>query len=150
MIGDFLQHLPLKTSHSTPLWVGIGCNRGISRQMIEAAIEKVFRENQLAESAIAGIATIDVKIGEVGLIELCCERNFPFKTFSSEILRSICVANPSQAIEKEVGTFSVAEAAALCAAQCQNLLVPKQIFRSSTPNQKGAVTVAIAASTSLL
>ena len=130
--------------HPLLLWVGIGCNQGISRQMIEAAIEQVFRENQLAESAIAGIATIDVKIDEVGLIEFCLERNLPIKTFSSEILRSVCVPNPSKAVEKEVGTFSVAEAAALCAAQCQNLLVRKQIFRSSIPNQKGAVTIAIA------
>ncbi len=133
-----------RSPHPLLLWVGIGCNKGVSRQMLEAAIEHVFRENQLAESAIAGIATIDVKIGEVGLIELCLERNFLIKTFSSEILRSVCVPNPNKAIEKEVGTFSVAEAAALCAAQCQNLLIPKQIFRSSISNQKGAVTIAIA------
>ncbi|MDF5715518.1 MAG: cobalamin biosynthesis protein [Rhizonema sp. NSF051] len=133
-----------RSPHPLLLWVGIGCNKGVSRQMLEAAIEHVFRENQLAESAIAGIATIDVKIDEVGLIELCLERNFPIQIFSSEILRSVCVPNPNKAIEKEMGTFSVAEAAAMRAAQCQNLLVPKKIFRSLIPNQKGAVTIAIA------
>ncbi|MFH7030907.1 MAG: precorrin-3B C(17)-methyltransferase [Heteroscytonema crispum UTEX LB 1556] len=139
--------------HPRVLWVGIGCERGTSRELIETAIRQVFNENQLAEKAIAGIATIDIKAEEIGLVELCQERNLPLKTFPSDILRSIWVPNPSQVVENEVGTPSVAEAAALSAANCQNLLVPKQIFKSVPPSptlplspspQQGAVTIAIA------
>ena len=65
------------------LWVGIGCKRGTSWQLFDQAIEQVFRENQLFPSAIAGIATIDTKASEVGLVELCHLRNLPLKTFSA-------------------------------------------------------------------
>ncbi|WP_051470068.1 precorrin-3B C(17)-methyltransferase [Fischerella sp. PCC 9605] len=146
--------LPLPEVHWHPrvLWVGVGCERGTSRDLIAAAIQQVFAANNLAESAIAGIATIDIKADEVGLMELCQERHWPLKTFSSEILRTVSVPNPSQVVEQEVGTPSVGEAAALCAAKSKTLLVPKQIFKSKTsannenlsPSFTGAVTVAVA------
>jgi cobalt-precorrin 5A hydrolase/precorrin-3B C17-methyltransferase len=134
------------------MWVGIGCQRGTSQELIEMAIKKVFQENQLEESAIAGIATIDTKASEVGLVEFCRNR-LPLKTFSADILRSVDVPHPSSIIEKEVSTPSVAEAAALCAILDDAadvkpvLVVTKQIFRSPIPNQTGAVTVAVAVAT---
>ncbi|GAA6617259.1 cobalamin biosynthesis protein [Scytonema sp. NUACC26] len=130
--------------HPRVLWIGIGCERGTSEQLIEMAIQQVFKEHQIAENAIAGIATIDKKSDEVGLVELCQKRNLPLKTFSSDILSKISVPNPSQVVEQEVGTASVAEAAALCAAQCQTLLIAKQIFKPSSPSLQGAVTIAVA------
>ncbi len=135
--------LPTVHWHPRVLWVGIGCERGTSRIVMETAIREVFKQYQLAESAIAGIATIDIKADEVGLLELCRERNLPLKTFAGDVLKSVAVPNPSSVVEKEVGTPSVAEAAALCASLDQGkLLVPKQIFR--LPGEAGAVTVAVA------
>ncbi len=145
--------LPEVQWHPRVLWVGIGCERGTSRQVIETAIQQVCRDNQLALGAIAGIATSNLKADEVGLVELCCDRNWPLRTFSPDVLRSVCVPNPSAVIEKEVGTPSVAEAAALYAARQSavdpspnTLLVSKQIFRLQ--GKPGAVTVAIAQSAS--
>jgi cobalamin biosynthesis protein CbiG len=142
-------------------WVGIGCQKGTSRELIELAITEVFRENHLCESAIAGIATIDSKASEVGLLELCQTRDLPLKTFPSEILQNISVPNPSQIVSLEVGTTSVAEAAAIRASldfshanfanlraeRINNLLISKQIFRSSNPNFQGTVTIAVAMTT---
>ena len=71
------------------LWVGIGCQGGTSRDVIESAIKQVCCNYDLAESEIAGIATIDTKADEVGLIELCQGRNWQLKTFSAEVLNSI-------------------------------------------------------------
>lgn len=140
------------------LWVGVGCKRGTSWQLIDRSIEQVFRENQLFQSAIAGIATIDTKASEVGLVELCNLRNLPLKTFSAQNLRSICVPNPATITNYKVGTPSVAEAAAILAATQTTLLtaspftiteawevrflVPKQIFQLK--GQPGAVTLAVA------
>ncbi|MEH2405804.1 cobalamin biosynthesis protein [Nostoc sp.] len=139
-------------------WVGIGCKRGTSWQLIDRAIEQVFQENQLFQSAIAGIATIDTKASEVGLVQLCRLRNLPLKTFSAQILRSVCVPNPATITDHKVGTPSVAEAAAILAAtQLTSLtvfsftsieelrvrfLVPKRIFQLQ--GQPGAVTLAVA------
>lgn len=146
--------------HPRVLWLGIGCERGTSKELLAIAIEQSCQRHQLATAAIAGIATIDLKADEVGLVELCAERNWPLRTFPAEVLSSVTVPNPSQIVKKEVGTPSVAEAAALVTAESQNLLVSKQIFRSQIlnstnseqaednkiPNYQGAVTVAIAQS----
>ena len=145
--------LPIINWHPRVLWVGIGCERNTSKQVIADAIDKVFQENEFALAAIAGIATIDIKADEVGLLELCHERNLPLKTFPSEILCTVTVPNPSQVVEKEVGTPSVAEASAIVAANQTSLKIPKQIYRASIQNskskiqnQRGAVTVAVALS----
>ncbi|MER3494682.1 MAG: cobalamin biosynthesis protein CbiG [Mastigocladus sp. ERB_26_2] len=130
--------------HPKNLWVGVGCQKGNSRDLIEAAIAHVFREHQLSQNAIAGLASIDTKVDEVGLVELCREQNWLLKTFPAEILRTVCVPNPSQLIHKHIATPSVAEAAALYAAECKSLLVTKQIFRPAIKDQKGTVTIAIA------
>jgi cobalt-precorrin 5A hydrolase/precorrin-3B C17-methyltransferase len=144
--------------HPRVLWVGVGCERGTSKQLIETAIQQTCQTHHLGESAIAGIATIDLKADEIGLVELCRQRNWPLRTFPAELLRNVPVPNPSAAVEKEVRTPSVAEAAALLAANpdsqspnpqipashSQFLLAPKQIYRAE--GQPGAVTVAIAQS----
>ncbi|MBE9226900.1 precorrin-3B C(17)-methyltransferase [Phormidium sp. LEGE 05292] len=144
--------LPKVQWHPRVLWLGIGCERGSSKKLIESAIQQVCQKYHLAESAIAGIATIDIKADEVGLIEVCQEKNWPLKTFSAEILGKINVPNPSTIVAAEVGTPSVAEAAAICAGlemtgkmlvlqDWTNLLVKKQIFRLE--GERGAVTIAV-------
>jgi cobalt-precorrin 5A hydrolase len=145
-------------------WVGIGCKRGTSWQLIDWAIEQAFRENQLFQSAIAGIATIDTKASEVGLVELCHLRNLPLKTFSAEILCSVCVPNPATITDHKVGTPSVAEAAAILAATqgslltappftstealAVRLLISKQIFQLQ--GQPAAITLAVAQASNII
>ncbi|WP_156481663.1 cobalamin biosynthesis protein, partial [Anabaena sp. 4-3] len=128
------------------LWVGIGCQSGISYKLVDVAIEGVFREYELDKNAIAGIGTIDSKATEAGILDYCRLTKLPLKTFAAEILSTVAVPNPNAAIAQKVRTPSVAEAAAILAATRQNqavkLLVPKQIFR--LPGEVGTVTVAVA------
>lgn len=126
------------------LWVGVGCGRLTPRSLIETAIQQVLQQYNLEENAIAGIATLDLKADEPGLVELCQVKNWPLRTFSSELLRAVQVPNPSAGVATAVGTSSVAEAAALQAAGVKALLVSKQIYRVSTAPISRAVTVAIA------
>jgi len=139
--------LPKVQWHPRVLWLGIGCERDTDKALIEYAIEKVAQENHLALGAIAGIATLDLKADEAGLLALTQEKDWPLKCFSPEALKTIEVPTPSNVVEKEVGTPSVAEAAAIVAAEAQNLdclRVKKQIVKKE--GLKGAVTVAIAQS----
>ena len=126
--------------HPKVLWVGIGCERNTPRELIETAIDETCQTYHFATEAIAGIASIDLKADEQGIVEVCQRRNLIFKTFSAEELNQVEVPTPSQVVKQEVGTPSVAEAAAILAGE--NLLVSKQIFKSD--NRSGAVTVAIA------
>ncbi|WP_016950422.1 cobalamin biosynthesis protein [Anabaena sp. PCC 7108] len=129
------------------LWIGIGCQKGISSLLINTAIENIFRENQLSQCEISGIATIESKAAEIGLKDFCRVYNLPLKTFSAEKLASVCVPNPSKFVKERMGTLSVAEASAILAAGeitsiGVGLLIPKQIFR--LPGEVGTVTIAIA------
>jgi cobalamin biosynthesis protein CbiG len=124
------------------LWVGIGCQRGVSKLAIERAIESVFTEYNLDLATIAGLATLDRKANELGLVDYCRESGWFLKIYSPERLNSVAVTHPSQSVLALVGTASVAEAAALCAAQTNKILVPKQKFRLDS--RSGSVTIAIA------
>jgi cobalamin biosynthesis protein CbiG len=130
--------------------VGIGFRKGTTQQTIESAIEQVFQDFHLFESNIIGeprkainmliacVASIDKKASEVCLIKFCHSHKLLLKTFSAELLNSISVPNPSQITKNTVGSFSVAEAAAILAAYSltgianQRILVPKQIYSTVT------------------
>jgi cobalt-precorrin 5A hydrolase / precorrin-3B C17-methyltransferase len=133
--------LPKAQWHPRVLWIGVGCERGTPRGVIEAAIARVYRAGHFAEGAIAGIASLDLKADEVGLVALCQERGWPLRCFTAEELKTIPVPNPSPVVAAVVQTPSVAEAAAILAAGGE-LRVPKQVVR--VEGQPGAVTVAIA------
>lgn len=140
-------NLPKVQWHPRVLWIGVGCERGSSRALIEFAIEQHCRQQHLAMDAIAGIATLDLKADEPGLLALCQAQGWPLRCFPPERLKHLPVPNPSQVVEQAVGTPSVAEAAALAAAQAPeqvSLIAPKQIYRRDP--EPGAVTVAIAQS----
>ncbi|MBE9080425.1 cobalamin biosynthesis protein, partial [Romeria aff. gracilis LEGE 07310] len=81
--SDFPPNLPKVQWHPRVLWVGIGCERGTPEALIELAIETVFRENHLALGAIAGIASLDLKADEPGLLSLCQKHRWPLRTFTA-------------------------------------------------------------------
>lgn len=137
--------------HPRVLWVGIGCERGTAQSLIAEAVQQTMLQHDLAMEAIAGVATLDLKEDEPGLLEFCKINNLPLTCFSAAELQKITVPNPSPVVDAAVGTPSVAEAAALAAAQQVGiellpqppvLQVPKQVFRKV--GEPGAVTVAIA------
>jgi cobalt-precorrin 5A hydrolase len=141
--------VPLWLTNTKNLWVGFGCQSGVSHHLIATAINQIFQENQLDQKAITGIATINTKASEPGLLEFCSLWKLPLKTFSAELLANVAVPHPSQMIAAKVGTASVAEAAAILGASVDEtqqlgvkLLVPKQVFR--LPGEPGVVTIAIA------
>ncbi|HIK44303.1 MAG TPA: precorrin-3B C(17)-methyltransferase, partial [Leptolyngbyaceae cyanobacterium M65_K2018_010] len=127
--------------HPRVLWVGVGCERGTPRGVIEAGIEQVFKAHDLALGAIAGLASLDLKANEGGLVELCQERGWPLRCYHADDLKVVPVPNPSAVVAQAVQTPSVAEAAAILAAGGE-LRVAKQVLRLA--GQPGAVTVAIA------
>ncbi|HEY9734944.1 MAG TPA: precorrin-3B C(17)-methyltransferase [Trichocoleus sp.] len=150
--------LPKVQWHPRVLWVGVGCERGSSQALIERAIAQVCQAHHLALGAIAGLATLDLKADEAGLVALSQAQGWPLRCFTPEQLCSVPVPHPSAVVEAAVGTPSVAEAAALLAAayplgdapahhslnasDWPPLRVTKQVIRSE--DEPGAVTVAIA------
>jgi len=131
------------TWHPPVLWIGLGCERNTSKDLIANSLKKFFESTNLSPHSIAGFATIDIKKDEKGILELIKENNLPIKFFNKEVLSKIIVPNPSNVVQKEIGTPSVAEASCLMAAgEEAKLLEEKRIFK----NQFGAVTIAVAES----
>jgi cobalt-precorrin 5A hydrolase/precorrin-3B C17-methyltransferase len=133
---------PLVSWHPRTLWVGLGCERGTTQACLDRALRQVLQTQNLAWQAIAGCASIDLKQDEIGLIALADQYAWPIRWFSAAELAIAPVPNPSAVVDAAVGTPSVAEAAAILAADAP-LVVDKQIYR----DEEGACTVAIARST---
>lgn len=135
--------LPQAQWHPRVLWVGIGCVRGTSQQFIAQALHQVFHTEGLSIQAIAAVATLDLKADEIGLLAFCQQAQLPLQTFAPATLNAIPVPNPSDVVAQEVGTASVAEAAAIAGARpygFETLRIPKQIFKQDNE----ALTIAVA------
>ncbi len=137
------------TWHPPHLWIGIGCERNTSRELIEDSLENFLKANNLSPLSIAGLASVDLKKDEQGIIKISKENNWPVKFFTTEELSKINTPNPSSIVLKEIGTPSVAEAACILAAgKGSKLLKEKKIFKSvnSSKSTNGALTIAVAQS----
>jgi len=127
-VSIFKNHVT--TWHPPVLWIGIGCERNTSKELIANSLNNLLESRNLSKYSIAGLATIDIKKNEKGILELAKEKNLPIKFFSKEDLAKIIVPNPSNVVQKEIGTPSVAEASCLLAAgEESKLLEEKKIFK---------------------
>lgn len=130
--------------HPATLWIGIGCERNTSESLVDRAVASVLAQASLAPEAVAGISSIDAKADEPALLHLSEQHGWPFRLHNASSLAKVAVPTPSEVVKAEMGTASVAEAAALLAAgDGAPLRQPKQIFHAE-PGEQGAVTVAIA------
>ncbi|ABM72911.1 bifunctional cbiH protein and precorrin-3B C17-methyltransferase [Prochlorococcus marinus str. MIT 9515] len=137
------------TWHPAMLWIGLGCERNTSKQLIEDSIQKFLATNNLSPLSIAGYATIDIKKDEQAFLKISRENKLPIKFFRAELLSTINVPNPSNIVLNEIGTPSVAEAACILAAgEGAKLLGEKKIFKNIdlSKSKFGAVTIAVARS----
>jgi len=129
--------------HPPLIIVGIGCVRNTDEKMIQRAIEESFSQNGLSILSISAIATIDKKNDEIGLLNLSKKNEWPIHFFSAVELSKVNVPNPSDVVMNEMGTSSVAEAAAiLLGAEGGKLIQEKQKYFSDE-DEFGGVTVAL-------
>ncbi len=139
LVDDLRFDLPTAVLILRPasLIAGIGCNRNTETAEILAHLKDMLANNNLALASLKGIASIDVKADENGLILAAENLKLPLTFFNKQELNQVKnIKNPSKIVEKHVGVKSVCEAAAILATRNGTLIVPKK----STKN----VTVAIA------
>ena len=133
--------------HPPSLWLGIGCERDTSLPVLERLVAEGLEQQGLAREAVAGLASIDRKGDEPALLALAEQRGWPLRLYDAPTLAAVTVPHPSEAVAREMGTPSVAEAAALQAASQAGgparLLVEKRIERAGA-GERGAATLAVA------
>ena len=132
--------------HPATLWIGIGCERNTSFSLLERSISEALERSELAEEAVAGLATIDIKDNEQGLIKLSHKKGWPIRFFNSQKLSKISVPNPSEIVAQEVGCNSVAEASSVLASGSDSELLQEKIIFFANEYETGAATIAISES----
>ncbi len=129
--------------HPPSLWLGIGCERHTSLSLLERVVDQALERQQLAPEAVAGLASVDRKGDEPALLALAEQRQWPLRLFKAEELAPVVVPTPSDAVRKEMGTASVAEAAALLAAGPKGTLLAAKRIEHARDFERGAATLAV-------
>jgi cobalt-precorrin 5A hydrolase/precorrin-3B C17-methyltransferase len=96
------------------LVIGVGSARGVPAAAVTAALRRVETEHGFDPRAVRAYASVDRKADEAGILAAIAPA--PLHTYPADVLAEIAVPNPSEVVRAEVGTPSVAEAAALHAA----------------------------------
>ncbi len=114
------------------LFMGIGCNRGTSKEEIKEMAAQVLEDEKLSTNSLHCAASIDLKKDETGLIDFADDEGLQLEFFTRDELNSAVSdygINPSEAVMAATGAAAVAEPAAILAA--------KKRFQSSTKKEKG-------------
>ncbi|MBO7212196.1 MAG: cobalt-precorrin 5A hydrolase [Methanobrevibacter sp.] len=69
--------------------VGIGCRRDISFEAIEKSILNILEKENFHILSVNGIASIDKKANEKGILEFARKYDLPFNTYSADELNSL-------------------------------------------------------------
>ncbi|MDD3367876.1 MAG: cobalt-precorrin 5A hydrolase [Lachnospiraceae bacterium] len=106
------------------LILGIGCRYGVPGEEIRNLVEAHLTELGIHPAAISGIASIDRKAREAGILELAEKLKVPFQTFTAAELDAVEGKFAESAFVKEqVGVGNVCERAALAACGGDGILL---------------------------
>ncbi|MEW6601577.1 MAG: cobalamin biosynthesis protein [Nitrospirota bacterium] len=125
------------------LFVGIGCNRGTTKDEIQKEFTYLLNKNKLSDRSMAGAASIDLKNDEEGLLEFAAGNDLTLRFFSKKALNAVSDAlgiKGSDLVRSATGAVAVSEPAAVLAAKEASdrvdIIIPKV--------KRGNVTLAIA------
>jgi cobalt-precorrin 5A hydrolase len=125
------------------LVLGIGCDRDTPAELVERGVVALLERHGLALKSVKAVGTLDKKSDEAALLALCERHGWPLRTFTAGELDAVPgIENPSETVQRHVGTRGVSEPAALLAAGAERLAVPKQIY--TEPGAGRSMTLAVA------
>ncbi len=139
VITDLVEDATVRVVPRT-LVVGIGSARGVSAAAVADLLRRVAVEHRLDPRAVRAYASVDRKADEPGILAAIAPA--ALLTFPADVLAAVDVPNPSEVVRAEVGTASVAEAAALHAAAELGGGAPVELVAQKSKGDN--VTVAVA------
>ncbi len=118
-----------KELHFIPkLSIGIGCNRGTSKESIKEAFYQFLSSHNLKREDIELICSFEAKSDERGLLEFAKDEGLELKFFDKETLNSLeGEFSPSQAT-KFFNLKGVAEPSALKGSKFKELIFKKEVY----------------------
>lgn len=128
--GNILILEPFRTCKVT---AGIGCRRGTSREQIASAFDRLLKEHHLGMEDIEGLASIDLKKDEPGILAFAKESHIPFYTYPAARLKEVPgEIEGSEFVSKVTGVDNVCERAARCCSPKGRLMQPKTVVDGIT------------------
>ena len=108
--------------------LGIGCRRGTPAEAVAKAAQEILRRSGVFREALSGVASIDLKRDEAGLLAFAKEWDLPLSFFTADELASARGQFSSSAFVREVtGVDNVCErSAVLLAGENGRLLAGKE------------------------
>ena len=98
------------------LFIGFGCRKGVTESNFAWAVEDLLHRFDLDLRTVAGVASIDIKEQEAGLLQIARRYRWPIRFFSKEQLNLVAGPSASATVYEKTGAYSVCEAAAMLAA----------------------------------
>ena len=117
------------------LYMGIGCKRGTTENLIQDAFEGALKLADAYDYQVASLASVDVKADEKGLLDFAKHKNIPIHFYKAEELKTIAdeySLETSEFVEKKIGVGNICQSAALKEANRGKTLLPKTKFVSAT------------------
>lgn len=101
------------------LVIGLGCQRGCSASALRGLLDQTLRAHGLALDEVRGLASIDLKRDEPGLLALAAQLRLPLTCFSSAqlLVYQDRLTHRSAIAFEHTGCHGVAESAALALAE---------------------------------
>lgn len=115
-----------KTLYLVPkvVFVGIGCKKGKELDEIQNLYKKVTMD--LNPLSISGIASINIKKDECGILNLCERENLPFTTYTAdELLNAKGEFSSSSFVKSITGVDNVCERSAVLASDNGKIIMKK-------------------------
>ena len=111
--------------HPAVLALGVGCERGAAPEELRELVRRTLADAGLAEGALAGVYTLDLKADEPAVHAAAIALGVPARFFDAATLEAETprLATPSDLVYREVGCHGVAEGAALAAAGPEGELI---------------------------
>jgi len=128
------QKLPNSTLqiHPQKVVLGLGMNRGTSKEEIANAVKRFCFEHGLEEKQLVKLASFEAKNDEIGLLEYAHKKGFEIAFFNEKDINALTQEfSPSQAT-KFFNIKGVAEPASLLASEHKTLFLNKRIYGGVT------------------
>ena len=107
--------------------IGIGCRKGKPADAVSEALRRVLAEEQIPKEALVGIASIDLKKDEEGILDTARRMGLSFTTYTSEQLLAVRGDfTPSEFVKRTTGVDNVCERAALLLAGDGGTMIRKK------------------------
>ncbi len=111
------------------LVIGISCDRGVSLQTLEQAINAALKLVNIGYEAICLIATVDQKSDEAAILELAKQQQWRLQFYPTSFLAQTDAPMSNTIAPKYLGAAGISQAAALLAANTQQLLMKEYKYR---------------------